>query len=106
MSGTSVASLEDAARSSAISLALIRRAQAAAVQVLVVTIDLPVEAKRERDIRNGFVLPPSVTQGPRSGAASELDRGVPSNRRTTGNAELVALFAGGRFRHAGGGICQ
>jgi (S)-mandelate dehydrogenase len=75
LSGTSVASLETiarcapehawyqlyAARSPSITADLIRRARDAGVPCLVVTVDLPVEAKRERDIRNGFALPPRMT---------------------------------------------
>ncbi len=36
---------------------LIRRAAAAGVQTLLVTIDVPLPSKRERDMRNGFRLP-------------------------------------------------
>lgn len=36
---------------------LLRRAEAAGVKILVVTVDVPLSSKRERDIRNGFVLP-------------------------------------------------
>jgi isopentenyl diphosphate isomerase/L-lactate dehydrogenase-like FMN-dependent dehydrogenase len=36
---------------------LIARAAAASFEVLVLTVDLPVQAKRERDIRNKFSLP-------------------------------------------------
>ncbi|MFT8244724.1 alpha-hydroxy acid oxidase [Roseomonas sp. BN140053] len=36
---------------------LLRRADAAGIRVLVVTVDVPIPAKRERDLRNGFVLP-------------------------------------------------
>lgn len=31
--------------------------------VLVVTIDIPVSGNRERDLRNGFTIPPSITPG-------------------------------------------
>lgn len=75
LSGTSVASLETvarlapdhawyqlyAARTPTITADLIRRARDAGMAALVVTVDLPVEAKRERDIRNGFALPPRLT---------------------------------------------
>ena len=40
---------------------LIARARAAEAQVLVVTIDLPVPARRLRDLRNGFSLPFRLT---------------------------------------------
>jgi isopentenyl diphosphate isomerase/L-lactate dehydrogenase-like FMN-dependent dehydrogenase len=36
---------------------LMRRARAADVEVLVVTIDIPVNTKRERDLRHGFTIP-------------------------------------------------
>jgi isopentenyl diphosphate isomerase/L-lactate dehydrogenase-like FMN-dependent dehydrogenase len=36
---------------------LVRRARAAGMNALVVTVDVPVPAKRERDARNGFALP-------------------------------------------------
>jgi len=68
LSGASVASIEDvaavapshtwyqlyAAREPRTSLDLLRRAAQSGFDVLVVTIDLPVAAKRERDLRNGF----------------------------------------------------
>jgi L-lactate dehydrogenase (cytochrome)/(S)-mandelate dehydrogenase len=46
-----------AAKDPAISADLMRRVAAAGVKVLVLTVDNPVPAKRERDIRNGFSLP-------------------------------------------------
>lgn len=47
---------------SSITKDLLRRARAVGIDVVVVTIDLPLPAKRERDIRNGLTLPlrPSV----------------------------------------------
>jgi (S)-mandelate dehydrogenase len=36
---------------------LVRRAKAAGVQVLQITVDVPINSKRVRDIRNGFQLP-------------------------------------------------
>jgi isopentenyl diphosphate isomerase/L-lactate dehydrogenase-like FMN-dependent dehydrogenase len=71
LSGTSIASIEEAvkvapehvwhqlypSRDIAVSRDIIARAGAASAQALVVTVDLPVQAKRERDIRNGFALP-------------------------------------------------
>jgi len=44
-----------------ISLDLIRRSREAGLEVLVVTVDIPVPAKRFRDIRNGFTLPFRMT---------------------------------------------
>lgn len=40
-----------------ISFDLIRRAKDAGMKVLFVTVDIPVSAKRHRDLRNGFTLP-------------------------------------------------
>lgn len=45
------------ARDAAITADLLRRARDAGVEVLVLTVDVPVHSKRERDIRNGFVPP-------------------------------------------------
>ena len=39
---------------------LVERARAAACPVLVVTVDLPVQGPRERDVRNGFTVPPRI----------------------------------------------
>jgi len=46
-----------AARDSDITRAQIERARTAGVETLVLTVDVPVTAKRERDIRNGWVRP-------------------------------------------------
>lgn len=40
---------------------LIARARAAGCSVLVFTVDLPVQGQRDRDVRNGFTMPPRVT---------------------------------------------
>ena len=75
LSGTSCSSIEDAARVAPdalwyqlyvageidITRDLIRRADAAGCHALVVTVDIPVEAPRERDIRNGFAFPPKFS---------------------------------------------
>lgn len=47
----------------AVSRDLIRRARDAGAHVLVVTLDIPVRARRRRDIRNGMTLPFRVTPG-------------------------------------------
>jgi len=41
---------------------LLRHAREAGIEVIVLTVDLPVPAKRERDVRNGLTLPlrPSI----------------------------------------------
>ena len=41
-------------------LALVRRAEAAGYQALVVTVDAPVSGLRDRERRAGFVLPPDI----------------------------------------------
>lgn len=75
LSGASIASIERvaaaapgrtwfqlyAARRPEVSRDLMRRARAAGVETLVVTVDCPVEAKRNRDLRNGFHLPLRLT---------------------------------------------
>lgn len=40
--------------------ALIQRAWDAGSRVLVVTVDLPLQGPRERDVRNGFTVPPRI----------------------------------------------
>jgi 4-hydroxymandelate oxidase len=40
--------------------ALVRRAEAAGCQALVLTVDAPVLGRRERDVRNQFHLPPGI----------------------------------------------
>jgi L-lactate dehydrogenase (cytochrome)/(S)-mandelate dehydrogenase len=49
------------ARDHAITLDIVRRAVDAGYSTLVVTMDMPKEAKRERDWRNGFSLPLRLT---------------------------------------------
>src|SRR4029079_15832439 len=49
---------------------LVSRAEKAGYQALVVTVDVPVSSNRERDHRNGFVLPPRI----RFGTALEAGR--------------------------------
>ncbi|HTW88870.1 MAG TPA: alpha-hydroxy acid oxidase [Candidatus Binataceae bacterium] len=74
MSGASNASLEAAARAAPahawyqlycardpkISEDMIRRARDAGLGALVLTVDIPVNSKRERNLRNGFALPPRL----------------------------------------------
>jgi len=77
MSGAATASMEAAARVAPahawyqlycardpkISEDMIRRARDAGLAALVLTVDIPINAKRERNIRNGFGLPPRLTAG-------------------------------------------
>lgn len=81
MSGLSTASIEAAAkiapahswyqlyvaRDREITLDLIRRVRDAGFGTLVLTVDVPVSSKRERNLRNGFALPPKLS------AATMLD---------------------------------
>jgi (S)-mandelate dehydrogenase len=48
------------ARNPQITEDLIRRARDAELSTLVVTVDIPINAKRERNLRNGFGLPPRL----------------------------------------------
>jgi (S)-mandelate dehydrogenase len=71
MSGASTGSIEDVgklapqhawyqlygARDRAVSEDMIRRARDAGLSTLVLTVDVPVTSKRERNLRNGFVRP-------------------------------------------------
>ena len=43
--------------------ALVDRAAAAGCPVLCVTVDLPIQGPRERDVRNGFTVPPRLQLG-------------------------------------------
>ena len=77
MSGAATASIEAAARIAPahtwyqlycardpkISEDMIRRAREVGLTALVLTVDIPVNAKRERNLRNGFALPPRLTPG-------------------------------------------
>jgi L-lactate dehydrogenase (cytochrome) len=40
---------------------LVRRAQAAGYEALILTVDVPVAGARLRDVRNGLTIPPSLT---------------------------------------------
>ncbi|MFC4147542.1 alpha-hydroxy acid oxidase [Micromonospora mangrovi] len=57
---------------------LVDRAEAAGCTALVVTVDVPVLARRWRDLRNGFALPPHVTAANLPGGRDDLaHQGVP-----------------------------
>src|SRR5262249_11329435 len=47
-------------RDRAVSESLVRRAEATGYRALVLTVDVPRLGRRERDIRNGFGLPPGM----------------------------------------------
>ncbi|MEV5510178.1 alpha-hydroxy acid oxidase [Streptomyces orinoci] len=64
-------------RDRAVSEDLVKRAEAAGYQALVVTVDAPVQARRARDLRNTFALPPGLApanfaEGPADGSSTEL----------------------------------
>jgi L-lactate dehydrogenase (cytochrome)/(S)-mandelate dehydrogenase len=75
MSGTSTALIEDlarvapehgwyqlyVARDRAISEDMIRRVRDAGLSTLVITVDVPINSKRERNLRNGFTRPLKLT---------------------------------------------
>jgi L-lactate dehydrogenase (cytochrome)/(S)-mandelate dehydrogenase len=77
MSGTGTALIEDLgrvapehgwyqlypARDRSISEDMIRRARDAGLSTLVITVDVPVNSKRERNLRNGFTRPLRMTMG-------------------------------------------
>ena len=48
-------------RDRALTASLIERAEAAGFEAIVLTVDAPVLGRRERDIANGFSLPPELT---------------------------------------------
>src|SRR5262245_21350743 len=41
--------------------AFVERARAAGYRALVLTVDVPIISRRERDLRNGFTIPPRIT---------------------------------------------
>jgi isopentenyl diphosphate isomerase/L-lactate dehydrogenase-like FMN-dependent dehydrogenase len=67
-------------RDAAVTRALVEQAVAAGFGAVVVTVDAPVPAKRDRDIRNGFAIDPqtpvpslaALLGGPAAGTATEL----------------------------------
>lgn len=44
-----------------VTVSLLERAREAGCPVLVLTVDMPVQGTRERDVRNGFTLPPRLS---------------------------------------------
>lgn len=82
---------------------LLERAAAASYEALVLTVDVPVLGRRERDLRNGFSLPPSLRvanfdlrasdplhrAGPTSGLA-EFHRGLRESAFTWRDLEWLA----------------
>lgn len=67
---------------------LLRRAEQSGCRALMVTVDVPVMARRLRDLRNGFTLPPGVEAAnlaPAAGASA-------ARRETTPAAHTAELF--------------
>lgn len=50
-------------RDRALSRELVDRAAASGYRVLMITVDTPVPGRRERDLRNGFTIPPALRPG-------------------------------------------
>ena len=82
-------------------LKLIARAHAAAYEALVITVDLPVGGKRERDIRNGFRTPFRVTRKSAFDVAMHprwllalLRNGMPTNENLIGLQRDVTTLSG------------
>jgi 4-hydroxymandelate oxidase len=73
---------------------LVRRAEDGGCTAIVLTVDVPWMARRLRDVRNGFALPPDVR-------AAHLDSGAASaaHRRAAG-ASAVAAHTGRTFTSA------
>lgn len=67
--------------------ALVRRVEAAGARALVLTVDAPLLGRRERDVRNGFALPPDLRVENLGGTGFEA---VPAAIAESG---LAAYFA-------------
>ncbi len=67
--------------------ALVRRAEAAGCKALVLTVDAPLLGRRERDVRNGFALPPELK------VRNLVPAGYGDLERLTGESGLAAYFA-------------
>ena len=90
-----------------ISLDLIRRSREAGLEVLVVTVDIPVPSLRLRDIRNGFTLPfrmtprtildiaahPGWAIGTLRAGAPRFENMVPYMKEAAGDQSLAAAMA-------------
>lgn len=50
-------------RDRGVTRSLVERARAAGYRALCVTVDVPIAARRERDLRNGFSIPPRPSSG-------------------------------------------
>ena len=80
-------------RDRAASLDLVKRAAAAGVTTLVLTVDVPVGGARLRDVRNGFTIPPQLT--PRTLAELAFRPAWWANLLTTRPLEFASLRSSG-----------
>ena len=71
-----------------ISASLVRRAEKAGYRALVLTVDTPRLGTRERDVRNGFGLPPHLRQANFAGTGEEL-----AHEREPGASALATQVA-------------
>jgi 4-hydroxymandelate oxidase len=67
--------------------ALVRRVEAAGARALVLTVDAPLLGRRERDVRNGFALPPGL------GVENMFAAGRSAVPAASGESGLAAYFA-------------
>ena len=93
-------------RDRALSRELVDRAAASGYRVLMITVDTPVPGRRERDLRNGFTIPPALRPGslldmaahPRWWARLLRGRPITFANVSTGDhqdpAGVMAFFAG------------
>ncbi len=71
---------------------LIKRAENAGCSALVITVDLPVQGKRESNIRNRFTLPPGLAIGNFEGGEM---RGLPDKPTGSGLMQYISTL----FKH-------
>ena len=72
----------------------VERARAAGYRALVLTVDVPVISRRERDLRNGFTIPPRIT-------VRNVARHPPARGLDAPGAARPAAHAGQPGRRAG-----
>ena len=77
----------------AVTFDLVERAKRVGVEVLVVTIDIPVPGKRLRDLRNGFRLPFRPTVGSAAGILAHPAWALAKLRAGTPNFATLAPYA-------------
>jgi isopentenyl diphosphate isomerase/L-lactate dehydrogenase-like FMN-dependent dehydrogenase len=77
-----------------VSESLVRRAEGAGYQALVLTVDAPRLGSRERDVRNGFSLPPHLH---RANFIDDEPIDVSQRTQRTQGASAIALHAAAAF---------